>query len=89
MTDRSIATSVGVFVGGDQPLIGVPVHVNGREAVRYFANEAEADAALSQSDVDAALSAIGAWGDLDYEATQAALEHIRHETPPTPPIEEL
>lgn len=34
-----------------------------------------------------ALAVIGAWDDLDWEATAAALDRMRHERAPTPPID--
>jgi hypothetical protein len=34
-----------------------------------------------------ALAAIGSWSDLDWDETAEALDRIRHESTPTPPIE--
>jgi hypothetical protein len=65
------------------PLIGVPGHENGRDVVRYFASEADADAAL----LDDALGLAGEWSDLDWDETIDALDRIRHESVPTPPID--
>lgn len=39
--------------------------------------------------IEAAFAAIGSWSDLDWEETVAALDRIRHESGPTPPIEDL
>ena len=36
-----------------------------------------------------ALSAFGAWSDMDWEETLEALDRIRHESTPTPPIDDL
>ena len=36
-----------------------------------------------------ALSAFGAWSDMDWEETREALDRIRHESTPTPPIDDL
>jgi hypothetical protein len=80
---RSIAVSV------DQPLISVFDHQNGREVVRYFADEAEALAAVSDDAVQDALSLAGAWSDLDWDEMADALDRIRHESKPTPPIDDL
>jgi hypothetical protein len=52
----------------------------------YFTDEKAADAAVSQSATQDALSVIGAWSDLDWDETVAALDRIRHESTPTPPI---
>ncbi len=76
-----------LVVSSAQPLIGVILQENGRELVRYFADEDAADAAIPQVATQAALDAIGAWSDLNWEEMEAALDRIRHESPPTPPIE--
>jgi hypothetical protein len=68
------------------PLIGTIVEEKGEEVVRYFTDEKVADAAVSQSTTQEALSVIGAWSDLDWDETVAALDRIRHESKPTPPI---
>ena len=33
------------------------------------------------------LALAGAWSDLDFEEMLDALDHIRHDSPPTPPLE--
>ena len=71
----------------DQPLIGVIVEEEGQEGVRYFADEAEADAALPDAVIQDALSLLGAWRDLDCEEAVTELERIRHASRPTPLIE--
>jgi len=76
-----------LVVERDQPLIGLLVEEQGREVVRYFADEAQADAALSDTDTQAALCAIGAFSDLDWDEMIGELDRIRHESQPTPPIE--
>ncbi len=78
----------GSFLAGrDQPLIGVPVVVGDEEMVRYFTDEVAAQSASSRAGVERAVSALGAWADLDWEEAEAELERIRHATPPTPPID--
>lgn len=76
-------------VEDDHPLIGVFVHENGKDATRYFSDEKAADAAAAASSLDAALSVIGAWSDLDWDEMESALDRIRHESKPTPPIDDL
>ena len=76
-----------LLVQSNQPLIGIPFEENGKEVVRYFTAEKTADAAVSQSATKAALDLIGAWSDLDWDETVDALDRIRHESKPTPPIE--
>ncbi len=34
-----------------------------------------------------ALDLIGAWSDIPWDEMEAELDHIRHETPPTPPLD--
>lgn len=69
-----------------QPLIGIPFSENGHEVVRYFADEAAADAAVSEQAIQLAVRLAGSWSDLDWDEMEAALDHIRHESRPTPPI---
>jgi hypothetical protein len=72
----------------DQPLIGLILEERGQAVVRYFATEEDADrATAAQQVVDDALSLAGVWSDLDWQDMQAALDRIRHASPPTPPIE--
>jgi hypothetical protein len=73
-----------LLVPRNQPLIAIPVEENGQEMVRYFTDEEEAERVASG--VDEALSLAGAWSDLDEEEMQQALDRIRHESKPTPPI---
>lgn len=76
-------------VRDDQPLIGLFVHEKGKQVIRYYSDEEAADAASTKSATDAALGAIGAWSDLDWEEMEEALDRIRHESQPTPPITDL
>jgi hypothetical protein len=68
------------------PLIGLIFEENGQEVVHYFTEEKAADAVVSHSATQKALAVIGAWSDLDWNETVAALDRIRHESEPTPPI---
>lgn len=71
----------------EQPLIGLVLEEDGQQVVRYFADEAAADAAGADHALASALAAIGSWSDLDWDETSEALERIRHESTPTPPID--
>lgn len=73
-------------VQDNQPLIGITAQSNGREVVRFFTDEAEADAAVPQDATQDALNLAGAWSDLEWEEMQEALDKIRHESTPTPPL---
>jgi hypothetical protein len=70
-------------------LIGLVAEAQGQEVTRYFADEESADAATVANATQAALGVIGAWSDLDWEEMEAALDRIRHESQPTPPITDL
>ncbi len=87
MPERRHQHVQGLLVQSNQPLIGIPFDENGQEVERYFTDEEAADAAVSQSATQAALGVIGAWSDLDWEETVEALDRIRHDSKPTPPIE--
>lgn len=74
-------------VRSDQPLIGIMMHEDDREVVRYFAEEADADAAAPASGIQRALRLAGSWSDLEWNEFEAALDRVRYESRPTPPIE--
>lgn len=69
-----------------QPLIGIPFAENGHEVIRYFIDEATADAAVREQAVQQAVSLAGSWSDLVWDEMEAALDRIRHDSSPTPPI---
>lgn len=77
-----------LVVQDDHPLIGVVVQEYGKEVTCYFSDEKAADAAATTNATDSALNVIGAWSDLDWREMKEALDRIRHESPPTPPIDE-
>ena len=78
-----------LVVREDQPLIALPVEEDGHEAVHYFTDEQVAAADDAGRSIQAALDLAGVWGDLDWDEMEAALYRMRHESPPTPPIEDL
>ncbi len=71
----------------DQPLIGVVVQQDGQEVVRYFADETAAGNVVPPDAVERALAAVGTWADLDFDEPLDALERIRHQSTPSPPID--
>ena len=79
----------GLAVQPDRPLIGVFLVEEDGEVVRYFADEAEADRVLARHGTGNVHSLAGVWADLDWEEAVDALDRIRHESEPTPPIEAL
>ena len=80
-------TQHGLTLASNQPLIGIPFEENGKEVVRYFAEEAQADRAVSNETTQKALSLAGAWSDLDWDDMEKELDRIRHESQSTPLIE--
>ena len=60
-----------------QPLIGL-LPADGEEAVvRYFSDEAHADAAVSAYSIEQVLALAGAWSDMDWPTALAEPEAIR------------
>jgi hypothetical protein len=86
MAERRHQGEPSLLVQGNQPLIGIPFEEHGHEVVRYFAGEEEADQAVADQDVQDAVSLAGAWSHLDWDDMVDALDRIRHESKPTPPI---
>ena len=54
--------------------------------VHYFAEEADADAAISSNAIQEILNLAGSWSDLNWDVVEEELYRIRHENRPTPPI---
>ena len=73
-------------ITNNQPLIGIPFRENGKEVIRYFSEEEQADKAVSKDVTQEALRLAGAWSDLRWEDMERELDRIRHESDPTPPI---
>lgn len=70
-----------------QPLIGIILWENNQEVVHYFAEDADADAAIGKSAIQDALSLAGSWSDLSWDVVEKELYRIRHESLPTPPLD--
>jgi hypothetical protein len=87
MPERQHSAPDGFTARRDQPLIGIPDQSNGRELVHYFTDEADLEAALPPASVQRALDLLGAWQDIDSADALDELDRIRHESPPTPPID--
>ena len=73
-------------VRSDQPLIGIILENEGHEFVEYTADD-NADPAAHSRVLQDAIDVIGAWSDLDWDVMERALDRIRHQSIPTPPIE--
>jgi hypothetical protein len=89
MATREIARREGAVVPGNQELIAIPDEIDGQAVVRYLTSDEEADAAFGPDSIAEALALFGAWSDLNWEETVEALDRIRHESKPTPPIDEI
>ncbi len=87
MPNAPLTAAPGFTLSGNQPLIGIPFEENGKEVVRYFSEETQADKAVSDDATQTALDLAGAWSDLSWEEMEKELDRIRHESKPTPPFE--
>src|SRR5689334_19784193 len=76
----------GFVARSDQPLVGVLVREDGQEVVYYSAADQPFRSAQDPH-VQRALQLAGAWGEGDWDQIADALDRIRHESPPTPPID--
>lgn len=85
-TEQSRSNSL--IASAKQPLIVVPV---GDNEVRYFTSDEEVDRFFGANIVERGLALAGAWGDLGMteEEMEAALEQIRNESIPTPPVDTM
>lgn len=73
----------------EQPLVGIVAEEDGQQIVRYSAQDLPGDTAtVADGKLRAVLAVIGGWSDLDWDALAEDLDRLRHESPPTPPIEE-
>ena len=66
MPDTKPTTGVGLTARRERTLFGVPMD-DDQESIRYFTDDAEADAVLADSGVRQALSVAGVWSDLDWD----------------------
>jgi hypothetical protein len=86
MTYQQVQEFTNVQADPGQPLIGVMTEEQGREIVRYFTAEQDADRVLVEDTTQVALALAGAWSDLAWDELEQALDRIRHESQPTPPL---
>jgi hypothetical protein len=86
MTYQQVQEFTNVQADPGQPLIGVMTEEQGHEVVRYFTTEQDADRVLVEDTTQAVLALAGAWSDLAWDELEQALDRIRHESPPTPPL---
>jgi hypothetical protein len=86
MTHQHVQEFTSLQSDPGQPLIGVIAEEQGQEVVRYFTEEQEADKMMLPSITEEALALAGAWSDLEWDELEKALDSIRHESRPTPPL---
>jgi hypothetical protein len=86
MAEQQSGRTAGFIVQRNQPLIGIISHEEGQDVIHYFAEEAEADAAISSSMIQEILNLAGSWSDLHWDVVEEEVYHIRHESSPTPLI---
>lgn len=86
MADETTRAEQSLTGGFNQPLTAVLTEDGGRQVVRYSTADHE-PAGDADARLKAALAVIGAWSDLDWDELSRDLDRIRHENPPTPPVE--
>ena len=79
----------GFAVTPDRPLIGILTIEDGQGVVRYFVDEDDFDATVGARTIEDVQSLAGACADLDWEEALDELDRIRHESPSTPPIDDV
>jgi len=74
----------------DQPLIGLPLpNEDGNVTFHYFADEAAAEEAARPYRVANPSELAGIWSHFDWDEMERELDRIRHESVPTPPIDDV
>ncbi len=71
-------------VEAHQALVALPETEDGQDVTVYYVEQVQED---NQPSLPPASQFFGVWADLDPEETFEALDRIRHESTPTPPIE--
>lgn len=84
---REQAPGLGMIAGLDQPLIGVPADTPEGASVHYVTDESALESLLASLGAGQSGTWLGAWDDLDWEHAESELDRIRHENPPTPPLD--
>ncbi len=87
MARQYVAYKRGAGVDDSQPPIPIPIDVDGEEHVVYVPDSDKADAAMRADTLDRVLAPAGAWSDLEWDEVSEALDRIRHDSTPTPPID--
>lgn len=83
MTSSKHDRSSVYVIDESEPLATLITIRNGREVVVSADRDSESDETARH-----ATTVFGAWADLDWDEAAAALDEIRHESDPTPPVDE-
>ena len=86
---RNASQPGGLVVRRGHPVISIPDTEDGEPITRLFADEHEARDWAKADTTKRALRAIGSWSHLDADEVLDSLDRIRHESKPTPPIDDL
>lgn len=89
MNDSKTASAPFLVVERHEPVVAIPITENGREVVYYGVDGAEYQQSPHPLSVQDALDLAGAWSDIDWDEAVDTLDHIRHESKPTPPVESI
>ncbi len=73
MAEQQSGRMAGFMAHRNQPLIGVIFYEQGQEVVHYFAEEAEADAAIPSGAIQEVLNLAGVWSDLNWDVVEDEL----------------
>ncbi len=76
-----------LMVERGQPVVATPLIEDGREMVSYAVETGIAAPTDLTDSMRDALSLASAWSDLDWDEAVEALDRIRHESQPTPPVD--
>ena len=83
-------SAVSLVARSAESLIAIPDEVGGEPVLRFFVDGKAARAfAEERTAAGRPFGWIGAWADLDWDEFVEWLDRIRHESKPTPPIDDL
>jgi len=84
-----MTTERSIIARSNEPLVAIFIEEDGQAMVRYFIDDQLSTSPHPSADVQAALAAIGSCSDLNWDSWAGELDRIRHESPPTPPLDDL
>ena len=87
MASNGNHNGIELIVRKGEALVAVPGEENGQPITRVYVRNLRSPGKPNEETLALALSAIGAWKELDWEFTLSELDRIRHESEPTPPLD--